>query len=102
MITFAGFIFGRIYIKAFHYSANKWYNLDHLGQGDRNDAVPNSELLDQYYEEDTDVSRFVSHDFKIIIWKAQGVPQLKNAAHPKHQEEEEISHIRNHTITCKR
>ena len=24
---------------------------------------------------------------RIIIWKAQGVPQLNNVAHPKHQEE---------------
>ena len=27
--------------------------------------------------------------FKIIIWNAQGVPQYNNAAHPKHQEEEQ-------------
>ena len=28
---------------------------------------------------------------KIIIWKAQGVPQENNLAHPKHSEEEETS-----------
>ena len=28
---------------------------------------------------------------KIIIWKAQGVPQLKNEVHPKQPEAEEIS-----------
>ena len=38
---------------------------------------------------------------KIIIWKAQGVPQLNNVAHPKHPEEEEISPNRNHIITGK-
>ena len=38
---------------------------------------------------------------KIIIWKAQGVPQLNNVAHPKHLEEEETSPNRNHIITGK-
>ena len=37
----------------------------------------------------------------IIIWKAQGVPQLNNVAHPKHPEEEETSLNRNHIITGK-
>ena len=35
---------------------------------------------------------------KIIIWKAQGVPQ-NNVAHPKHPEEEGTSPNRNHIIT---
>ena len=39
--------------------------------------------------------------FKLIIWKAQGVPQLNNVAHPKHPEEEETSPNRNHIITSK-
>ena len=39
--------------------------------------------------------------YKIIIWKAQGVPQLNNVAHPKHPEEEETSLNRNHIITGK-
>ena len=34
-------------------------------------------------------------------WKAQGVPQLNNVAHPKHPEEEETSPNRNHIITGK-
>ena len=40
----------------------------------------------------------------MIIWKAQGVPQSNNAAHPKHTEEEETSSNRNHihVITSKR
>ena len=38
---------------------------------------------------------------EIIIWKAQGVPQYNNVAHPKHQEEEEISPNRKHIITGK-
>ena len=33
--------------------------------------------------------------------KAQGVPQEKNVAHPKHPEEEETSPNRNHIITGK-
>ena len=37
----------------------------------------------------------------IIIWKAQGVPQLNNVAHPKYPEEEETSPNRNHIITSK-
>ena len=36
---------------------------------------------------------------RIIIWKAQGVPQLNNVAHPKHPEEEETSPNRNHIFT---
>ena len=39
--------------------------------------------------------------FIIIIWKAQGVPQQNNVAHPKHPEEEETSPNRNHIITGK-
>ena len=31
-----------------------------------------------------------------------GVPQLYNAAHPKHQEEKETPHNRNHIITSER
>ena len=38
-------------------------------------------------------------DPKIIIWKAQGVPQLHNATHHKYPEEEETSPNRNHIIT---
>ena len=38
---------------------------------------------------------------EIIIWKAQGVPQLNNVAHPKHPEEEETSPNRNHITTGK-
>ena len=38
---------------------------------------------------------------KIIIWKAQGVPQLNNVVHPKHPEEEETSPNKNHIITGK-
>ena len=38
---------------------------------------------------------------KIIILKAQGVPQYNNVAHPKHPEEEETSPNRNHIITGK-
>ena len=38
---------------------------------------------------------------EIIIWKAQGVPQQNNVAHPKHPEEEETSPNRNHIITGK-
>ena len=37
----------------------------------------------------------LENDYKIIIWKAQGV------AHPKHPEEEETSPNRNHIITGK-
>ena len=37
----------------------------------------------------------------IIIWKAQGVPQLNNVAHPKQPEEKETSPNRNHIITGK-
>ena len=39
--------------------------------------------------------------FKIIIWKAQGVSQSNNVAHPKHPEEEETSPNRNQIITGK-
>ena len=34
---------------------------------------------------------FLKKKLKILIWKAQGVPQSNNVAHPKHPEEEETS-----------
>ena len=37
-----------------------------------------------------------SSSIKIIIWKAQGVPQSNSVAHPRHPEEEETSPNRNH------
>ena len=43
------------------------------------------------------VARSICKRPKIIIWKALGVPQLVNAAHFKHQEEEEISPNGNQT-----
>ena len=39
---------------------------------------------------------------KIIIWKAMGMPQYNNAAHPKHPDEEETSPNKNDMITSKR
>ena len=40
-------------------------------------------------------------NFKIIIWKAQGVPQLNNVAHTKHPEEEGTFPNINHIIAGK-
>ena len=34
-----------------------------------------------------------------MMWKAKGVPQYDDAGYPKHQEDEETSPNRNHTIT---
>ena len=49
-----------------------------------------------------DIAKIKSHVIrKIIIWKAQGVPQENNVADPKHPEEEETSPNRNHIITGK-
>ena len=55
-----------------------------------------------YYstKEDT-IHLAVDTGIKIIIWKARGVPQLNDVAHPKHPEEEETSPNRNHIITGK-
>ena len=50
-------------------------------------------MNDEPVKETTDIdgARYV----KIIIWKAQGVPQLNNVAHPKHPEEEETLQTKN-------